>query len=90
VTCKQYIIRYHHTGPQRATSTIEAIDLVRDEAMRVVWSAEARKSLFVVRAEDGHYCYLTKDNADADDSGASAFAVIESEEREEHLDGNRG
>lgn len=90
MSSKQYIVRYHHTGPRKATSTSDAIELVRDEAVRVVGSAEARKSLFVVRADDGHYCYLTQADADADDSGASAFAVIESEEREEHLDGNRG
>lgn len=90
MSSKQYIVRYSHTGPQRANTADGALDLVRDEAMRVVGSTEARSDVCVVRAEDGYYCYLTEGDADADNSGASAFAVIESEEREEHLEGNRG
>ncbi len=71
------IIHYSHTVPVHVASMGDAKRHVRDEAMRISGSAEAADRVVVIRGDDGVYAYLDQEAADADDTGAAAFAVID-------------
>ena len=64
----KYQIRYGHTSWTGAGSKAEALRMVRREA-RV-------SRLYTADVPDGLYCYVSQAEKDADDTGASAFAVI--------------
>lgn len=72
-----YDIRYHHTGPVTVATIEDAKRAVTTEAVRVRQFADAVTRVVFVPAEDGIYAYLEQADADADESGAAAFAVIE-------------
>lgn len=64
----KYQIRYQHTSWERADSREAAIAAVK---------AEARQNrLFYADVPDGLYCYLSRADKLADDTGARAYAVI--------------
>lgn len=64
----KYQIRYQHTSWDSADSKSEALRKVR---------LEARVSrLAIASVPDGDYCYKAVADKNADDTGASAFAVI--------------
>ena len=62
-----------------AEGKAEAKDKVRTEAGRMLGGAREDEVVFV-SAEDGTYAYLSQGEADADETGASAFAVISRED----------
>lgn len=67
---KKYQIRYNSRSSQTATSYASALDLVRTEML-------PQKSAPVeIKADDGTYIYRDQEDADRDDTGARAFAVI--------------
>ncbi len=78
-----YTIRYNHTGPAKAGCLADAKLAVRRQAMTDLGFAlsAAPKEVVYVRAEDGIYAYLSQADADADETGANAFAVIENEDQ---------
>ncbi len=51
----------------------------RDDAMRIVRESIG-EDVVTVRADGGTYCYRTQEDADADDTGAAADAVVTREE----------
>jgi hypothetical protein len=65
---KTYQIRYQHTSWATAPSAAAAILNVKNE------SGVSR--LYYADCADGMYCYLTAADKAADDTGASAYAVI--------------
>lgn len=69
-----YTIRYQHAGPQRADTLRDALALVNRSVLHVLGMSYVTP--VVVRAEDGRYCYLSQADADADETGETAFAVI--------------
>lgn len=70
---KTYQIRYRHTSPATASSMAGALRLVRREL------GVSRLSL--AHCSDGTYCYPSRADMSADDTGARAAAVIESPEQ---------
>lgn len=64
----KYQIRYNHTSTAWADSRAAALRAVRQEA-RV-------RRLYTADVPDGSYCYTSLAAKDADDTGASAYAVI--------------
>lgn len=79
-----YQIRYGNGHGARAINTqaesvADAKAKVRIEAGRMLGGASEDDVVFV-SAEDGRYAYLSQEEADSDETGANAFAVIESEE----------
>ena len=73
-----YAVRYNHTGTIFSENMTSAKTAVREEAARVQGNADAASAVVFVLADDGIYAYLRQDEADADDTGATAFAVISS------------
>lgn len=69
-------ITYSHTSPVTADTISDAKHAVREEAIRVRASAAAAKAVVFVRGDDALYAYLDQDGADADETGAAAFAAI--------------
>ena len=72
----RYRIHYTHTGPATAATMAAARDEIRDEAMRVAGRTTARAEVVFVPTEDGIYAYTSQADADADDDGTRALAVI--------------
>lgn len=71
-----YEIRYSHTSDKSAETMADAKDAVRKEAVAVREAASAQNTVVFVRADGDVYAYLDQAAADADDTGAAAFAVI--------------
>lgn len=74
-------IRYGNGhGPRsintQADSSSDAKSKVRTEAGRML----GEDDVVFIACEDGIYAYLSQEDADADQTGASAFAVISIEE----------
>lgn len=66
----KYQIRYNHTSTQTADSYAAALDMVRTQML-------PQKSAPVeITMPDGTYIYRTQEDADRDDTGARAYAVI--------------
>jgi hypothetical protein len=64
----KYQIRYQHTSWALASSKEAALSAVR--------LAGGVDRIYYADCPDGLYCYCTAAEKDADDTGASAFAVI--------------
>jgi hypothetical protein len=64
----KYQIRFGHTSWASAGSKEAAIAAVKAEA--------GIDRLYSVSCPDGLYCYTSAEEKDADDTGASAFAII--------------
>lgn len=64
----KYQIRYQHTSWTAADSM--------DAAKREVKNEGRVSRLYYADCADGIYCYLSQEDKDADDTGASAYAVI--------------
>lgn len=76
-----YTIRYQHGRPAvTAQSLSEANGKVRRE---MEWVGGRGDQMVTIRCDDGRYCYADRESADADETGANAFAVIESEDESE-------
>ena len=71
-----YTITYNHTGPESAEGMAAAKAVVREQALRALESAAAHAAVVFVRTDDGVYAYTSQEAADADDTGAAAFATI--------------
>lgn len=76
-----YSIRYGNGHGAReintgAESKAEAKSKVRTEAGRMLGIAHEDDVVFV-SCDDGTYGYLSQEDADSDDTGARAFAVID-------------
>ena len=69
-------IRYNHTSTQIAESYAEAMRQVRTEAIYTIRGRWAADEMVSVEADDGTYIYATQEDADRDETGARAFAVI--------------
>ena len=59
-----------------AESYAEAMQQVRTEAIHTIGGRWAADEMVSVEADDGIYVYATQEDADRDDTGARAFAVI--------------
>ena len=64
----KYQIRYQHTSWTTAGSLGAAKRAVKNEG-------HVRR-LFYSDCDDGLYCYLSREDKDSDDTGASSYAVI--------------
>jgi hypothetical protein len=64
----KYQIRYNHTSWGIAATKAGAIAAVKMEG--------GVSRLYIAAVPDGLYCYLTAARRTADDTGASAYAVI--------------
>jgi hypothetical protein len=69
-------IRYNHTSTATANSYAEALEQVRTEAIYTIKGKFAADEMVSVKVDDGTYIYATQEDADRDDTGARAFAVI--------------
>lgn len=78
-----YRIAYNHTAAASADSIAEAKDIVRDELRRVSQTAHGADNMVTVRFENGLYVYEDQEEADADDTGTLAFAIISRAEDDE-------
>lgn len=67
-TTSKYQIRYQHTSWAGADSRDAAIAAVKNEARQ--------NSLYYAQTPDGLYCYRSRADKLADDTGARAYAVI--------------
>lgn len=63
-------IRYNHRSTQTADSYAAALAKVRTEML------PQKNAPVEIKCDDGTYIYRDQDSADADDTGAAAFAVI--------------
>ncbi len=70
-------ITYSHKSPAAADSIRDAKHAIREEAIRVRQSAGAAEAVVFIHSEDGIYAYLDQAAADADETGAAAFATID-------------
>ena len=64
----KFVVRYNHRGPQAAGSKYEALLMVQAEA--------GQPEMVKVDVPDATFCYCTQAEADADHTGAKAFATI--------------
>ena len=69
-------IRYNHTSAETASSMTAALAAVRREMIHTQRTKHGANNMVTVSADDGTYCYLDQADADRDQTGASAFAVI--------------
>lgn len=78
---KKMKIRYNHTSPETADSYDEALNLVQEQALAIEggkWNpVSARENLVIIDCDEADYIYLSQEEADNDETGASAFATIE-------------
>ena len=65
-----YQIRYNHRSTQTADSYAAALDMVRTEML------PSKETPVEIAVEDGTYIYRNQEDADRDDTGARAYAVI--------------
>lgn len=72
-------IRYNHTSAQTADSYESALALVRTQAIHTQRRASAAHELVAIDVDDGTYIYLSQADADRDQTGERAFAVISAE-----------
>lgn len=66
----QLEIRYNHRSSQTADSYAAALDKVRSEML------PQKDAPVEIKCDDGTYIYRNQADADRDDTGARAFAVI--------------
>ena len=77
----KYLIGYNHTSSDYADDYDAALGCVAEQALVCEggkWDpVSARKKLIIIDTPDGDFVYLNQEDCDADDTGISAFAVID-------------
>ena len=76
-------IRYNHRSTQLADTQPQALDLIRTEAIHVKGDARVFDLYVRISCEDGDYVYLSQADADLDEDGSRAFAVIDNGSHED-------
>jgi predicted outer membrane protein len=72
-------IAYSHRSAQHADSIEAARANVRTALIQSYGSASAAEEMVEISTDDGIYCYASQADADRDDTGANAYALIERE-----------
>lgn len=70
-------ITYSHRSAQTTDSIDSARSHVRTALIQSYRSADAADEMVEVNTDDGIYCYASQADADRDDTGANAYALIE-------------
>ena len=81
-----YRVAYNHTSSRTVADLASARSAVLREARQVDGDVRADDDLVYIRCEDGIYVYLSQDAADADETGAAAFACISRVEADADVD----
>ena len=70
-------ITYSHRSTETAESIDSARNHVRTSLIQSYRSADAAAQMVEVETDDGIYIYASQVDADRDDTGANAYALIE-------------
>jgi hypothetical protein len=72
-------ISYNH----RSAETVETVEIARNHVRTALIQSygtkDAAGEMVEVSTDDGIYCYASQADADRDDTGANAYALIERE-----------
>lgn len=72
-----YKITYNHRSAETVDNVTIACQHVRSALIQSYRSADAATKMVEVNIDDGIYCYASQTDADRDDTGANAYALIE-------------